>query len=195
MAYLHFFFSFLLIICAILIFNCQNPVYSLLFLILNFCFSAAILLLFRIEFLSLLCIMIYVGAVAVLFLFVIMMINTKNLKFDLSLEQSTIWASFFSFYILEFFYSYDNFYFNPSFYSFFLLSLNLDLINFSNIDVIGFSLYNFYSVSIILTGFILLIALIGSICLTLNFSNFFLLTQKDLKQLTRRNSISIKFYR
>lgn len=70
--------SFLLLLSTIQVFICDNAVYSVLFLILNFCLSALILLTFKIEFLGLLFIMVYVGAVAVLFLFVIMMIDTKK---------------------------------------------------------------------------------------------------------------------
>jgi NADH-quinone oxidoreductase subunit J len=57
-----------------------NPVESVLFLILSFCNAAAILFLFNAEFLGLIFMIIYVGAIAVLFLFVIMMLNIKNQK-------------------------------------------------------------------------------------------------------------------
>lgn len=75
-----FFFSSLLIISALLLINTKNPVYSVLFLILIFCNSTGLLLLFNIEFISILLIIIYIGAITVLFLFVIMMLNIQTYK-------------------------------------------------------------------------------------------------------------------
>jgi len=57
-----------------------DPIESVLFLILGFCYAAAILFIFHAEFLGLIFIIIYVGAIAVLFLFVIMMLNIKHQK-------------------------------------------------------------------------------------------------------------------
>ncbi len=72
------------ILCLLLFFSglmvafSTNPVESVLFLILAFCNAAAILFIFHAEFLGLIFIIIYVGAIAVLFLFVIMMLNVKD---------------------------------------------------------------------------------------------------------------------
>lgn len=55
----------------------KNPVHSVVFLILVFCNATGLLLLFRIELLAMMFIIIYVGAIAVLFLFVVMMLNIK----------------------------------------------------------------------------------------------------------------------
>jgi NADH:ubiquinone oxidoreductase subunit 6 (subunit J) len=56
--------------------------HSVLFLILTFCCAACILFLFSIDFLGLVFIMIYVGAVAILFLFVVMMLDVKTSLFE-----------------------------------------------------------------------------------------------------------------
>jgi NADH:ubiquinone oxidoreductase subunit 6 (subunit J) len=60
----------------------SNPIYSLLWLVLSFLFSASFLLLLGCEFLALIFIVVYVGAIAVLFLFVVMLLDLKfkNLK-------------------------------------------------------------------------------------------------------------------
>lgn len=55
----------------------QNPIHSVIFLILVFCNATGLLLLFKIELLAMMFIIIYVGAIAVLFLFVVMMLNLK----------------------------------------------------------------------------------------------------------------------
>lgn len=61
--------------CGVII--SKNPIYSLIFLILVFCNATGLLLLFKIELLAMMFIIIYVGAIAVLFLFVVMMLNIK----------------------------------------------------------------------------------------------------------------------
>ena len=55
----------------------RNPVYSILFLILSFCNVSSLLFLLQLEFLPISFLVIYVGAIAVLFLFVMMMLNIK----------------------------------------------------------------------------------------------------------------------
>ena len=55
----------------------KNPIHSVIFLILVFCNATGLLLLFKIELLAMMFIIIYVGAIAVLFLFVVMMLNIK----------------------------------------------------------------------------------------------------------------------
>ena len=79
-------FGFILIFAATMVVTSRNPVYSALFLVLAFFTSAAIWLLLEAEFLALTLILVYVGAVMVLFLFVIMMldINLTILKQGLS---------------------------------------------------------------------------------------------------------------
>ena len=57
----------------------QNSVYSVLFLVLSFISSSSILFLIECEFISLLFIIIYVGAIAILFLFVVMMLDIKTI--------------------------------------------------------------------------------------------------------------------
>lgn len=64
-----------------MLFLVSNPIQSLLFLIIVFILSSIVLLVFGVEFLACLIIMIYVGAIAVLFLFVVMMLNIKILDF------------------------------------------------------------------------------------------------------------------
>jgi NADH-quinone oxidoreductase subunit J len=68
-------FSAGLIISAIMMISIRNPVYAALFLILSFVFSAAIWLLLQAEFLGMTLILVYVGAVTVLILFVVMMLD------------------------------------------------------------------------------------------------------------------------
>lgn len=68
-------FAIALISSAIMVVFSRNPVYSILFLVLAFFCSAVLWLLIEAEFLSLILIFVYVGAVMTLFLFVVMMLN------------------------------------------------------------------------------------------------------------------------
>ena len=75
--FLFFFFGFFVLFSAFMVIKSKNPVYSVLFLILVFCNSAGLLLLLNLDFFALIFLIVYVGAIAVLFLFVVMMLNIK----------------------------------------------------------------------------------------------------------------------
>jgi NADH-quinone oxidoreductase subunit J len=166
--YLHFFLSLQLILCSCLVFLSHNPVNSVLFLILSFVNAASILLLFNVDFLGILFIIIYVGAIAVLFLFVVMMLNVKIYVLN----------SFYSllFYLISCILLFVFIYMNINL-TFFDLSLeptrafNYNFDNLSNIDIFGQSLYNNYLSCFLLAGLVLLVAMVGAIILTLNFSS------------------------
>jgi len=66
--------NIVVVVCVIFL---GSPIQSLLMLILSFALSAILFLILGLEFISLLIFMVYVGAIAVLFLFVIMMLNIK----------------------------------------------------------------------------------------------------------------------
>ena len=70
-----YFFAALLVVSASLVITARNPVHAALFLVLAFFCSAAVWLLLQAEFLAIVLILVYVGAVMVLFLFVVMMLD------------------------------------------------------------------------------------------------------------------------
>ena len=72
---LFFIFSFLILGSALLVITSKNPVNSVIFLIFSFFNAAGIFLIAGAEFLALIMLIVYVGAVAVLFLFVVMMLD------------------------------------------------------------------------------------------------------------------------
>ena len=77
---LFYFFSNVLLVSSLMVIVVQNSVYSVLFLVLSFLSASSVLFLLECEFIALLFIIIYVGAIAVLFLFVVMMIDLKSLS-------------------------------------------------------------------------------------------------------------------
>ena len=74
-------FSLVMVIASVLVITVRNPVYAVLFLILTFFSAAAIWMLLEAEFLAIILIVVYVGAVMVLFLFVIMMLDINLVPF------------------------------------------------------------------------------------------------------------------
>jgi NADH-quinone oxidoreductase subunit J len=76
-ALLFYIFSSIAIISGVMVISSRNPMHSVLFLVLVFCNAAGLLLLLETEFLAMLLLVVYVGAIAVLFLFVVMMLNIR----------------------------------------------------------------------------------------------------------------------
>lgn len=76
------YFQILIIFFSCLAVLVKNPVYSIFFLLLVFLNSACLILLMNFEFLALLFLIVYIGAIIVLFIFVIMMVNIKILDFS-----------------------------------------------------------------------------------------------------------------
>jgi NADH-quinone oxidoreductase subunit J len=74
--------SLLLIYSALLTVSAKNPVYSVLFLILSFLNGTGLLLLLGLEFLGLTFLIVYIGAISVLFLFVVMLLNLQTLDLN-----------------------------------------------------------------------------------------------------------------
>lgn len=167
------FLSFLLVFSAILVISAQNPVHSVFFLVLVFFTSAFLLFLLEVEFVSLLFVLVYVGAIAVLFLFVVMMLDIKITKYEKDILFYIPIGGFLGvIFFLEVF-----------------LSLQENLVPFlpssgreiytdwlgiidtvTNVNVLGQILYTYYFFYFLIAGIILLLAMVGAIVLTLNFT-------------------------
>ena len=76
--YFFYLFSFLIISSSIFVIFSNNAVHSVLFLIFTFFNSAILFILMNAEFLAMTLVIVYVGAIAVLFLFVVMMLNISE---------------------------------------------------------------------------------------------------------------------
>ena len=70
-------FSSLALLSAVFVVTAKNPIHSILFLVFVFFNISGLLIMLGVEFLAMLLLVVYVGAVSVLFLFVIMMLNVK----------------------------------------------------------------------------------------------------------------------
>lgn len=186
--------SIFAILSSLMVINLSNAVHSVLFLILVFCNVAGLLLLFGVEFLSLMLIIVYVGAIAVLFLFVVMMLNVKlnTLKIrsafilPISLLIFTILFNQFGLFINTF----DLIRFQRSELK--LISWVSESGNINNVEALGKVLYTNYSLLFLLCGLVLLIAMIGVITLTMH-QRMSVKKQKIEVQLFRNFDEVIKF--
>ena len=177
-----------LIIATIFVFLVSNPVHSTLYMILGFCNASIILFLLGVQFLSLIFIIIYVGAIAILFLFVIMMLDIKFIDFDdtnTSIYQILIGIGSLIFLFFIKLCIYIAFDFNQENKIYFFDDIN-------NINQIGQILYNYYNLNFLISGLILLIAIIGPIILTLGFNRKFN-SEVIYKQLSRSDNTIIFF--
>jgi NADH-quinone oxidoreductase subunit J len=71
-------FGTIAVLSALMVITDKNTIHSVFYLVLSFVNSSIILLIWGVDYLGLLLIIVYVGAIAILFLFVVMMINIKN---------------------------------------------------------------------------------------------------------------------
>lgn len=84
MIFLTYFTCVVLLISASMVIVSKNPIYSVLFLVTSFLSVSVLLFLFDNEFLALFFLIIYLGAIAILFLFVVMMLDIKHRELQMS---------------------------------------------------------------------------------------------------------------
>ena len=182
-------FSTVIVLSSIAVISSRNPVHSVLFLILAFVNAAGIFVLANAEFLAMILLIVYVGAVAVLFLFVVMMLNVsieeikhQTRKYFLSglLVGGVLLAELiFSFSNLDILYNKSE---NNS---------NLNNTELSNTHQIGKIMYTDYFFIFQMSGCVLLVAMIGAIVLTLRKREG-VLRQNISRQVSRKKADSIE---
>ena len=158
-------FSSILILTSLGVILFKNPVYSAISLILSFITSAALWLLLQAEFLALVLILVYVGAVMVLFLFVVMMLNISDVIRTSRFNKIAPFALFIGLIIVGelitlIWIRSDQFS---------VASSPIGVLDTSvgNTTLLGTALFTDYLYSFEIAGFILLLAIVVSISLTL----------------------------
>jgi NADH-quinone oxidoreductase subunit J len=174
-------FATLTIVPAIAVIFARNPVHSVLWLILAFFNGAGLMLLLGAEFIAMLVVIVYVGAVAVLFLFVVMMLDidfaslrsgfTRNLPFGIIIALVLL---------AEIVIALISWRAGPA-----LSNHAIPAAKIPNIVALGQLLYSRYLFAFELAGLILLVAMIGAIVLT-HRSRRDTRPQKVWKQIARR---------
>ena len=180
-----YFFSIVLLFAAFRVITSRNPVYAVLYLVLAFFQAAAIWLLLRAEFLAIALVLVYVGAVMVLFLFVVMMLDIKvdGLRegfwkhFPLAATVGVFIALEMAAVLMGGFRVGDE----PQS----ALAIGQAGIELSNTRELGKVLYSQYVYPLEIAGAILLVGMIAAIALTLR-------QRKDSKQLSPSVQVRVK---
>ncbi len=158
-------FSIVAVASAVLVVTARNPVHSVLFLILCFFNAAGLFVLLGAEFLAMILVVVYVGAVAVLFLFVVMMLDVDFVELRQGMLNYLPYGAVVGFILLV-----------ELILLFGTWNLTPDLIanvstpqpgNVTNTQAIGQVLYTKYVFWFQTSGLILLVAMIGAIVLTM----------------------------
>jgi len=183
-----YFFSSIVIFSSLMVISVKNTVHAVFFLILDFVSAAALFILIGAEFIGMMLLIVYVGAVAVLFLFVVMMLegNFKNIK------QGFLQYLPFGFFIgsvvlLELIIVVGSWRYKTDFIT--TSEIRYDK-NITNTEQIGQLLYTDYFLPFQLSGIILLVAMIGAILLTYNKRSN-MKRQMVLKQIIREREESV----
>jgi len=154
----YFFASFLIVTCISVIFS-KNPVNSVLFLVLAFLNSTFLFILIGAEFVGIILAIVYIGAVAILFLFVVMMLDIQSTTLMFNIKRYIPLALLFAGVILAEIIYLTVFKSSKSNLSEIVRSPN-------NTEEIGNVLYTEYFIDFQLSGVVLLLAMIGAIVLT-----------------------------
>lgn len=184
----------LIIVSFMFVLYNYNPIYSIFFLILGFINVSGLFILLTSDFIALIFLLIYVGAVSVLFLFIIMMVNIKRpVKQKNYVNYLSNFSSFIFIFIL-FIFVLNNL-LSESIYLIdndFVPYINwFELANQRNlVELIGLVLYSYYFYYFIIVGLILLLAMIGSIILTIRHTSV-IETQYNFEQSSRQDTKSV----
>jgi len=186
-------FSFIAIISAIMVTVSKNTVHSVFFLILDFISISCLFIMIGAEFLGMIMLIVYVGAVAVLFLFVVMMLNVAQQKNQWLLSEDSsghipigIIISVLIFF--ELIIVIGGWKYRPELFD----SNNLNNISeMTNTHSLGQILYTDFIHVFQISGMILLIAMIGAIVLTFRKREG-VKTQSYIKQISRERSEGVE---
>lgn len=150
---------------AVMVIVSRNPVHSVLYLILAFVNASGLFVLMGAEFLAMILIVVYVGAVAVLFLFVIMMLDVDFLELrEGFIEYLPVGMVIGGIFLFELLLTVGFWVINPGVAKTITAAIPT---NVSNTEALGLVLYTTYIHYFQLSGMVLLVAMIGAIVLTL----------------------------
>lgn len=165
-AFVFYLFAFILIFSGVAVISVRNPVHSVLFLILAFFNASGLFILLGAEFIAMILAIVYVGAVAVLFLFVVMMldISFNDLRKG-AMQFVPLGLAIGAVILTEFFILFQNWEFSSFVGG---TSYGTDpSAELSNTEQIGLVLYTDYFLPFQIAGVVLFVAMVGAIVLTL----------------------------
>ena len=188
-----YFFSIIAIISAIMVTASKNTVHSVFFLILDFISISCLFIMIGAEFLGMIMLIVYVGAVAVLFLFVVMMLNVAQQKNQWFLSKSSsrhipVGLIISAIIFFELIIVVGGWKYKPDLVNSNNVFLTYDV---SNTHSLGQVLYTDYIHVFQISGMILLVAMIGAIVLTYRQRDG-VKRQSYFKQISRERSEGVE---
>ena len=182
-------FSIIAIVSAIMVTASKNTVHSVFFLILDFISISCLFIMIGAEFLGMIMLIVYVGAVAVLFLFVVMMLNVAQQKNQwFSSEESSkhipVGLIISTLIFVELIIVVGGWKYKPDLFD---INNSIEINKVSNTHSLGQVLYTDYIHIFQISGMILLVAMIGAIVLTFR-KRVGVKTQSYIKQISRERS-------
>ena len=179
-----FIFATVLIAAAVMVILSRNSVYAVLFLVLAFFSSAVLWMMMQAEFLALVLIFVYTGAVMTLFLFVVMMMNVDLAK----TEEKFVRFLPFALIAMLLLITTMVIVISPSHFGIASVSLPHVPANFSNVRAMGYLLYTNYLYPVEISAVILLVAIIAAITLSFHGRKSDTKTQRISEQLRVKKS-------
>ena len=182
-------FSIIAVVSAIMVTVSKNTVHSVFFLILDFISISCLFIMIGAEFLGMIMLIVYVGAVAVLFLFVVMMLNVAQQKNEWFISQESsghipVGLIISAIIFFELIIVVGGWKYKPDLFKINNLNLSGEI---SNTHSLGQVLYTDYIHIFQLSGMILLVAMIGAIVLTFRQRSG-VKRQSYIKQISRERS-------
>ena len=179
-------FSIIAVVSAVMVTVSKNTVHSVFFLILDFISISCLFIMIGAEFLGMIMLIVYVGAVAVLFLFVVMMLNVaqqKNQWFasEESSKHIPVGIIISTLIFFELIIVIGGWKYKPDLFD---INNSIDPLTISNTHALGQILYTDYIHVFQISGMILLVAMIGAIVLTFRKREG-VKTQSYIKQISR----------
>lgn len=188
---------FLIIACGCGVVLARDPIQSVLFLVTVFILTAVLLFILGAEFLAILLITVYIGAIAILFLFVVMLLNLRMVEAYNSLYYQIPVGGFIALSFIGLAYilfthnqqmivagymDFDNYQFSNVWTNYLMLTTNLGLI--------GEVLYNYYIDLFMVIGLILFAAMIGVIVLTVDYD--YRVTYEHVQDVSVNNRVNVE---
>jgi NADH-quinone oxidoreductase subunit J len=187
-------FSLFLIISALFVVLSRNTITSAMFLIFAFVNASALFLMIGAEFLAMLLIIVYVGAIAILFLFVVMMLDVDTRREYNIKKYVPILSLISSIFIIQIYIIADKSleptrFMEKGYYFLAHYKINPSI---SNTKALGDILYTDFFLQFQISGLILFVAMIGAIVLTLKEGDNFKKSQNISKQVFRKKEDSVE---
>ena len=186
-------FSLIAVVSAIMVTASKNTVHSVFFLILDFISISCLFIMIGAEFLGMIMLIVYVGAVAVLFLFVVMMLNVAQQKNQWFAGQATskhipIGLIISTLIFVEIIIVIGGWKYKPEIFD---INNSITQISVSNTHSLGQILYTDYIHIFQISGMILLVAMIGAIVLTFR-QRAGVKRQSYIKQISRERAEGVE---